>query len=90
MSADWLFLSAVGGNLPQDSPQAIGRLWVNFDNPWSVDESPICHHFHMASPCVHICLCVQISLFKGHWSYWVGAYPNDLMLTYLYKDPILK
>lgn len=59
----WLFLSTVGGNLPQDSPQAIGRLWVNFDNPWSVDESPICHHFHMASPCVYICLCVQISLF---------------------------
>ena len=37
---------------------------------WFIEASPhLCHHCHMASPCVRVC--AQMSPFIGHHSYWI-------------------
>ena len=71
-------------------PRAPGspNLWLNL--------SILCLHLHMgfflcmsSSLCVHhllsvhICICVYISPYKDT-SYWMEAYPNDLILTWLH------
>ena len=41
--------------------------------------SPYISSYHFL--CGHVCLWVQISLFQGHQSYWIGVHPKQLILT---------